>query len=506
VAGESRPGGITRRAKRRFSTFCEIISIDAAHILEKLEKLEEKRSKRMDDSHIRILVVDDEAVIREGVARVLTKEGFLVKAVASGQEALQELSRNAYNLVLLDIKMPDMDGLEVLKTLSETETHSRLEIIMITGYPEINTAVQSIKQGAFDYLTKPFTPQQLKLTVRKALEYKQLVLENQLLRKQMELQDGADPLIGKSRAMQKIFQTIDKVAPTDSTVLIYGPSGTGKELVARAIHQHSRRRDKEFVAVDCSALVETLLETELFGHVKGSFTGAIHTKHGFLELANGGTFFFDEISNLSLNIQAKLLRVIQEREFIKVGSDKRIKVDIRIIASTNQDLRRSIREGLFREDLFYRLSVVPIHLPPLRERREDIPLLVDYFLNRFGKKCRKTIPGIAPEALELLMEYDWPGNVRELMHLIERLVVLEDGPTIQAENIPWFIQRHHHDPSSSEAGLVSLNEMERLHIEMTLKKTRGNRSQAAALLGINRKTLLEKIKKHRLETVAKTDT
>ena len=453
----------------------------------------------MDYSHIRILVVDDEAVIREGIARVLTKEGFLIKAVASGREALQELSRNAYNVVLLDIKMPDMDGLDVLKALSEAEEHSHLEVIMVTGYPEINTAVQSIKQGAFDYLTKPFTPEQLKLTIRKALEHKQLLLENQLLRKQMELQGGSDPLIGKSKAMQKIFQTIEKVAPTDSTVLIYGPSGTGKELVARAIHQHSRRLDKEFVAVDCSALVETLLETELFGHVKGSFTGAIHTKHGFLELANGGTFFFDEISNLSMNIQAKLLRVIQEREFIKVGSEKRIKVDIRIIASTNQDLRQGIREGLFREDLFYRLSVVPIHLPPLKERREDIPLLVEYFLNRFGKKCRKTIPGISPDALELLMEYEWPGNVRELQHLIERIVILEDGPTIQAENLPWFIHRHHQDLPASEIGTASLKELERHHIKMLLKKTKGNRTRAATLLGINRKTLLEKIKKHGLK-------
>jgi DNA-binding NtrC family response regulator len=453
----------------------------------------------MDYSHIRILVVDDEAVIREAVARVLIKEGFLTKTVASGQEALQELSRNAYNLVLLDIKMPDMDGLEVLKALSETEEHSHLEVIMVTGYPEINTAVQSIKAGAFDYLTKPFSPEQLKLTIRKALEHKRLILENQLLRKQMELQGDSDPLIGKSKAMQKIFQTIEKVAPTDSTVLIYGPSGTGKELVARAIHQHSRRLDKEFVAVDCSALVETLLETELFGHVKGSFTGAIHTKHGFLELANGGTFFFDEISNLSMNIQAKLLRVIQEREFIKVGSEKRIKVDIRIIASTNQDLRQGIREGLFREDLFYRLSVVPIHLPPLRERREDIPLLVEYFLNRFGKKCRQIIPGISSEALELLMEYDWPGNVRELKHLIERIVILEDGPTIRPENIPWFIQRHHRDLPLSEGGIASLKELERHHIEMLLKKTKGNRTRAAAHLGINRKTLLEKIKKHGLK-------
>ena len=447
---------------------------------------------------IRILVVDDEAVIREGISRVLVKEGFLIKAVATGREALEEVARNAYSLVLLDIKMPDMDGLEVLRSITESEARGALEIIMITGYPEIGTAVQSIKQGAFDYLTKPFSPDQLKLAIRKALEHGQLLLENPLLRKQMELKGGLDPLIGKSQAMQKIFQTIEKVAPTDSTVLIYGFSGTGKELVARAIQQHSLRRDKEFVAVDCSALVETLMESELFGHVKGSFTGAIQTKHGLLELANGGTFFFDEISNLSLNIQAKLLRVIQEREFIKVGSEKKIKVDIRIIASTNQDLRQAIRQGLFREDLFYRLSVVPVHLPSLKQRREDIPLLVDYFLRQFSKKNKKTIQGISPEALELLMEYDWPGNVRELKHLIERIVILEDEPILKPENIPWFIHRKQQDLPLSEEKVATLQELEKEYIGQVLTKTQGNRTQAAGLLGINRKTLLEKIKKYRL--------
>ncbi len=453
----------------------------------------------MKPSNIRILVVDDEPVIREGIARVLSKEGFLVKTVARGQAALDELSRNAFNLVLLDIKMPDMDGMEVLKTITASEENNHLLVIMITGYPEIETAVQSIKMGAFDYLSKPFTPEQLKATLHKAIEHKKLLMENPSLRRQMELKGGADPLIGKSRAMQKIFQTIEKVAPTDSTVLIYGPSGTGKELVARAIHQHSLRKDKEFVAVDCSALVETLLESELFGHVKGSFTGAVQTKHGFLELANGGTFLFDEISNLSLNIQAKLLRVIQEREFIKVGSEKRIKVDIRIIASTNQDLKQAIREGKFREDLYYRLSVVPLNLPSLKERREDIPLLVEYFLERFAKKSKKPIQGISSEAMELLLDYDWPGNVRELKHLIERIIILEDGPIIQADNIPWFIHKHHQDLPLSDEKIATLNELEKQYIRLILKKTKGNRSQASELLGINRKTLLEKIKKYDLE-------
>ena len=448
--------------------------------------------------NIRILVADDEAVIRDGISRILTKEGFLVKTVAGGKEALEELSRDAFDLVLLDIKMPDMDGLEVLKTISGSEALHHCLVIMITGYPQVETAVRSIKMGAFDYLTKPFTPEQLKQTLQKAIEHNRFLGEDPLVRKKMELK-GGDPLIGKSRPMQKIYQTIEKVAPTDSTVLIYGSSGTGKELVARAIHQHSLRQDKEFVAVDCSALVESLLESELFGHVKGSFTGAAQTKHGFLELANGGTFFFDEISNLSLNIQAKLLRVIQEREFLKVGSEKKIKVDIRIIASTNRDLRQAIREGQFREDLFYRLSVVPLNLPPLKERREDILLLVDYFLERFAKKNKKTIRGIAPEAMELLMDYDWPGNVRELRHLIERIVILEDGPIIKTEHLPWFIHKDHRDLSLSEERTATLNELEKQYIGLILKKTKGNRTRASELLGINRKTLLEKIKKFGLE-------
>lgn len=453
----------------------------------------------MKPSNLRILVVDDEPVIRQGIRRILNKEGYLVKTVSGGHEALEELSRNAFNLVLLDIKMPDLSGMEVLRILSESEKPDPPLVVMITGFPEIETAVQSIKMGAFDYLPKPFTPAQLKQTLGKAIAHKNLIQENQSLRKQMDLKKGDDPLIGKSRAMQKVFQTIEKVAPTDSTVLIYGPSGTGKELVARAIHQHSLRQDKEFVAVDCSALVETLLESELFGHIKGSFTGAIQTKHGFLELANGGTFFFDEISNLSLNIQAKLLRVIQEREFIKVGSDKRIKVDIRIIASSNRDLRQAIQQGLFREDLFYRLSVVPIHLPPLKDRLEDLPLLVEFFLGQFEKRSKKPLPEISSEAMEILMEYDWPGNVRELKHLIERIVILEDSPEIIPENLPGFLKRHPQDPAVFSDRITTLKEMEKHYIHSILKKTRSNRSQAADLLGINRKTLLEKIKKYDLD-------
>lgn len=445
---------------------------------------------------LRILLVDDERVIREGIRRVLIREGYAVNTADSGKAALEKLALQRYDLVLLDVRLPDQDGLTVLRTIVQGEAYGQLPVIMITGYPEIETAVQSIKLGALDYLTKPFTPDQLKSCLKKALEHKQLmIMENQPLRSRMELLGGGGTLIGKSRTMQEVFSLIQKVAPTDSTVLISGPSGTGKELVARAIHQHSPRKNREFVAVDCSALVETLMESELFGHIKGSFTGAVHTKHGLFELADGGTFFFDEISNLSLNIQAKLLRVIQEREFHKVGSEKPFKTDVRIIASTNRDLREAIVRGGFREDLFYRLSVVPISLPPLRQRREDIPLLVEHFLKKFEKKRSTPLQGITPEALEVLLDYDWPGNVRELEHAIERLCILEEKNQIALSSLPWHLrEKRPPDGGLPATELLSLADLERSHILKVLDFTGGNRTRAAKILGINRKTLAQKLK------------
>jgi transcriptional regulator with PAS, ATPase and Fis domain len=313
-----------------------------------------------------------------------------------------------------------------------------------------------------------------------------------------EAPQGIPSIIGSSPAMQNVFAKIRRAAPSESTVLVTGESGTGKELVARAIHSLSSRADKEFVPVDCSALVESLLESELFGHVKGSFTGAFQTKHGLFELANHGTFFFDEISNLSLNIQAKLLRVIQEREFMKVGSQKRIKLDIRIIASSNRDLQQSIEEGIFREDLFYRLSVVPIHLPPLRERTEDIPLLADHFIDMNNKKSDRQVQGISKRALEMLSSYSWPGNVRQLEHTIERILILEDCEVIEPEHLPTFItQRQGEFQVFSEEGFT-LEELEKRYIQFILRRTKGKRQEAATILGINRKTLGAKIKKYGL--------
>ncbi len=444
-----------------------------------------------------ILVVDDEEAVRSGIAQVLSRRDLSVATAASAGEALEILARHSFAIILLDIKLPDIDGIEFLRLLRQDFPET--EIIMITGYPTIQGAVESIKLGALDYLVKPFRIDELETVVEKAREH----LSQKSRHKRPEAEEtgdlGLDFIIGESPPMQHLYAKIRRAAPSDSTVLLTGESGTGKELVARAIHLLSPRKDNEFVAVDCSALVETLLESELFGHVKGSFTGALQTKHGLFELANHGTFFFDEITNLSLNIQAKLLRVIQEREFMKVGSQKRIKLDIRIIASSNRDLQEAIKAGTFREDLFYRLSVIPIHLPPLRERTGDIPLLVEHFLKKYSEKGNREVTGIFPKAMKLLEAYSWPGNVRELEHTIERIVILEDGEVIQPEHLPSFIiQRQGEFQVFSEENFT-LEELEKRYIQFILRRTRGRRQDAARILGINRKTLSHKIEKFNLQ-------
>ncbi len=445
-----------------------------------------------------VLVVDDEEIIRKSLKRLLNKEELDVDLCPRGNEVIDTISKKKYDLMILDLKLPGIDGLELLKRIRATEENRDLMIIVITGYPEIDTAVKAIRLGAFDYIAKPFDIEQIRVVINRALQHRRLLYQSEFLSR-LKSRGSNLQIIGRSRAMQKVFEIIEKVAPTDSTVLIYGESGTGKELVARAIHQASPRWNKEFVAVDCSALVETLLESELFGHVKGSFTGAIQTKHGFFELANGGTFLFDEIGNLSLNIQAKLLRVLQEKEFSKVGSEKKVKVDLRIIASTNSDLRELVSEGKFREDLFYRLSVVPIYMPPLKERKEDIPLLVHHFIEKYRKKRRKPIIGISDDAMEILMNYNWPGNVRELEHTIERIIVLEDDKLIQPHNLPWYVfqgEKRFGIPFPEEP--LTLEEMEKRYIRFVLNKCEGNKSRAAKILGINRKTLSLKVKKYGL--------
>lgn len=441
------------------------------------------------ESLIRVLVVDDEAVVRTGVARILQAHGMDVHLAADSVHALEIMAERCFELALLDIRMPGMDGEELLRRirLSYPETM----VIMITGYPTVDGAVKCLKAGASDYLIKPFRVEDLESMIMKAL----------LKRKKdkgscgagSEEAEGIPYIVGKSPVMLEVYRKIRRAAPTDSTVLLMGESGTGKELAARAIHDLSPRADKEFVPVDCSALVESLLESELFGHVKGSFTGAHQTKHGLFELADHGTFFFDEISNLSMNIQAKLLRVIQEREFMKVGTQKRIRLDVRIIASSNKDLREAIKAGTFREDLFYRLSVVPIRLPALKDRTGDLPLLVDHFIGKYSQKSPGGVRGISREAMEVFESYSWPGNVRELEHTIERILILEDGEAILPEHLPSFLMQRRGDFPAFSGDLHSLEEMEKRYIEHVLARTRGKRQEAARILGINRKTLAMKM-------------
>lgn len=443
-----------------------------------------------------VLVVDDEDAVRTGIAQVLANQGLKVRVAADGRQALEMMASQPAGIVLLDIKMPDLDGVEVLKLLRRDYPHT--EVLMITGYPNIEGAVQCIKLGALDYLVKPFRLNELESLVEKTRDHLKRKLQAISPEAEALREPGIDSLVGYSPAMQKVFAKIRRAAPSDSTVLLTGESGTGKELAARAIHQLSPRAAQEFVPVDCSALVETLLESELFGHVKGSFTGAHQTKHGLFELANHGTFFFDEITNLSLNIQAKLLRVIQEREFMKVGSQKRTKLDIRIIASSNRDLKEAIKEGIFREDLYYRLSVVPIHLPPLRERTGDLPLLVEHFLKKHGQKSAREVKGFSPRALKMLCDYSWRGNVRELEHTIERILILEDAETIQPEHLPSFISLRPGEFQVFSDENYTLEELEKRYIQYILNRTKGKRQEAANILGINRKTLVHKIKKYNL--------
>jgi len=445
-----------------------------------------------------ILIIDDEESICDGLSQVLRKEGYLVKAVKEGNDGLTLFGKENFQVVFLDLKLPGLKGMQVLSKIKETSPET--PVIIITGYASIESAVEAIKQGAFDYMAKPFSPEELRIITKKALESRKILFENLFLRKELEAKSEFDMVVGKSRAMKEVMDIVNRVSPTETTVLITGESGTGKELIAKEVHKYSLRYKAPFVVVDCGALVETLFESELFGHVKGSFTGAHETKHGRFEVANGGTIFFDEISNISLNIQAKLLRVIQEREVTRIGSSKPIKVDVRILAATNENLADAVKRGKFREDLFYRLSVVPIHLPPLRERKEDIPLLVEHFLRKYNKKAKKNIETISPQAIKAMREYDWPGNIRELENTIERAVVLSKGNGIDIEDLMY------HGISASPALLSplggnykTLEEMEKEYIKAVLRTQQGNKSKASRLLGIDRKTLWAKIIKYSLK-------
>ncbi|ABQ27800.1 sigma-54-dependent transcriptional regulator [Geotalea uraniireducens] len=395
----------------------------------------------------RILVVDDEAVIREGMRRILDGGGFTVETFANGYLAIEKLQAEAFDLLITDLKMPGMGGMEVLKSIKVLQPE--MPVIIITGYSSVDTAVEVMKNGAVDYIAKPFTPEEIIEKVENALEQKAVLFDDMYLRKELRDNHGFDMFIGASREMQKVYRRIMQVAPTDSSVLITGESGTGKELVACAIHKNSQRRDQPFVAVDCTSLAENLLESELFGHVKGSFTGAVHTKMGLFKVADGGTLFLDEVANISLTTQAKLLRVLQEREVTPIGGTQPIPINIRLVAATNRNLRTLVAEGSFREDLFFRLNIIPVDLPPLRDRKGDLPLLIAHFLKKFAEEMGKEIRGLAPDALALLEEYPFTGNVRELENIVERAVVLVEGGLIQKENLELTL------PGGDESCLIS---------------------------------------------------
>lgn len=440
-----------------------------------------------------ILIVDDDEAIRDSCTQLLTKMGIEIETASDSSSGLRKIRKIVFDIVILDLKMPGIGGMQLLTKIKKINPETL--VIVITGYATVDSAVEAMKKGAYDFLPKPFTPEELRIIIKRAMEKRKLLLDNLHLKKELETSLGSDNLIGSSKEMKRVKKLIKKVGPTGSTVLITGESGTGKELVARDIHRNSQRSQMPFVTVDCSTLVENLFESELFGHVKGSFTGATVTKHGRLELANHGTVFFDEISNIGMEVQAKLLRAIQEREIIKVGSNQAVKIDIRIIAATNKDLRKAVEENSFREDLFYRLSVVPLFLPPLRERKDDIPALVEYFINKYNIKRNKTIQGVSEQTMKALMDYQWPGNVRELENVVERAVVLTENNYISPSDLSYYGLGIKEDTHQDK----SLDELEKQHIDKTLKKYNGHKKRTAEVLGIDRKTLRLKIRKYGLE-------
>ncbi len=454
----------------------------------------------------RILVVDDEEIVVRSCRRVLGDGEYEVDSVQDGLEALKRIAEQPFDVVILDIMMPKMDGIQVLQRAKEA--HPDLEVIMITGLSQVETAVRSMKLGAFDYLTKPFDPDELKLVVERALERRRLLQENLHLKTQVSSKYRFESVVGASPRMQEVFRLIAQCAPTSSTVLLTGESGTGKELVARAIHYNSLRKDRPFVPVDCTSLSENLLESELFGHVKGAFTGAVAAKRGLFEVADGGTLFLDEVGNIPLSIQAKLLRVIQEREFKAVGDTRTQSVDVRLIAATNKDLKALVQAGGFREDLFYRLHVFPIRIPPLRERREDIPALAFHFLGECARELGKPVGEISDGAMNLLVNYDWPGNVRELENSMQRAVILATDKTVRRAHLATVLD-------ASAAGELevprtgdelkrikksarekSVEAIEKAFVLEALKRNAWNVTRAAEETGMQRANFQALMKKH----------
>ena len=442
----------------------------------------------------KILVVDDDAVARELLAEALKKEGYDVEAFGSGEAAIARGREGRVDLVLTDIRMGAVDGLTVLREFKRMSQDTA--IVVLTAFGSLEGAIEAIKQGAYDYLAKPFKKEEIKLVVQRSLDHCRLLRENTKFREELKSKDEWSPLVGSSPAMLEVYKLVARVSESKSTVLLQGESGTGKELIARAIHGNSPRRDKPFVPVNCGALPDTLLESEMFGYEKGAFTGAVGTKTGLFESASGGTLFLDEVGELGQALQVKLLRVMQDHEVRRVGGTHSIKVDVRIIAATNRDLEQFVKEGKFRDDLFYRLNVVRITLPSLTERQEDIPMLAHYFLQKCATGTTTPVRGFHPDTMELLNRYRWPGNVRELENAIERAVSLSHGPLLTPDDLPVAIRQApiHADakpesPDTTEPVCLTLEEVEKRHLVRVLKETKGNKVKASKILGIDRRTL-----------------
>ena len=440
-----------------------------------------------------VLIVDDDTETLELLREIVGKEGYRIETAEHAQAALVKVDQSKPDVVITDLHMPGMDGLALLSELKSRSPETL--VILLTAYGSLKTTVDGIKAGAFDYLSKPFIVDDIRLVVRRALEHKRVLCENQSLREQLRDRYRFDNIIGSSPGLVSVYKLIARVAQTDSTVLIQGESGTGKELVARAIHANSLRSTGPFITVDSGALTESLLESELFGHERGAFTGAIATKKGLLEKAHQGTCFFDEMANISPTLQSKLLRVLQEREVRRVGGSGTMTVDVRIIAATNKDLKQLVDSGTFREDLYYRLNVVTITIPPLRERLEDIPVLAQYFVQKFGSAKEKPVTGIAPEAMDLLTKYSWPGNVRELEHVIERAIVLTPHPAILPHDLPESIQTAA-VTSPVQSGWMTIDALEKDYIMRVLDAHQRDIGRASDILGIHRKTLLRKLRRY----------
>jgi len=445
----------------------------------------------------KILIVDDEKSMCQYLSIMLKKDGYDVKTVNSGKKAVGEVKEGNYDVVITDIKMEGMDGIQVLAEVKKVDRN--LPVVIMTAYASQKTAIEALNNGAFYYLIKRAKNEEIKMVIRNALDMHRVKNENVFLKKQLKKKDEFKEIIGKSDEIQEVFQLVDKVADTDSTILICGESGTGKELIAKAIHYRSGRSNQPFISINCGALPESLLESELFGHVKGSFTGAIKDKEGLFKVACSGTFFLDEVGETSPAIQVKLLRVLQEREIIPVGGTTPIKVDARLIAATNADLEKAVQEDTFRADLYYRLNVIPIVIPPLRDRRDDVELLVDHFL-RIASENSGRKRTLSKETMELLVNYDWPGNVRELENIIERAVILEEGDEITVDSLPDKIRNHSQQRRKivMEKAQMTLEELEKEYLISVLEATGWQKKKASSILGINASTLYRKIQRYGL--------